>query len=304
MSSLAASPADQIRRIPDPEVAVPPIALPTLALFGGALALWIASSALYLAGTSPWPVVIAVNAIASFLLFTVSHDSAHNSISSNPAVTTWLGRASTIMFAPHAGFRTWRFIHMQHHLNTNEDERDPDSYAHDGPRWQLPLRWLTIDLQYMVFYLPKLAKRPRAERVELMATWAVVSAVAIACALTGHFVDLLVVYFIPIRLSVLFLAWSFDYLPHAGLEQHRGKDGRFRATRNRIGGERLLSPLLLNQNYHLVHHLHPLIPFYRYVQVWRRSEEDYLANDPALSTVRGRPLTTDEYRRIRQLAEH
>ena len=26
-----------------------------------------------------------------------------------------------------------------------------------------------------------------------------------------------------------------------------------------------MSPVLLYQNYHLVHHLHPLVPFYQYV---------------------------------------
>jgi hypothetical protein len=34
------------------------------------------------------------------------------------------------------------------------------------------------------------------------------------------------------------------------------------------------------------------------------AEDSYLQGDPALTTVRGRELTTDEYRRIRQLVEH
>jgi ring-1,2-phenylacetyl-CoA epoxidase subunit PaaE len=72
---------------------------------------------------------------------------------------------------------------------------------------------------------------------------------------------------------------------------------------NRIGFERLLTPLALYQNYHLVHHLHPAVPFYRYIAVWRRNEERYLERNPALSTVRGRPLTASEYRRLREL-EH
>ena len=75
-------------------------------------------------------------------------------------------------------------------------------------------------------------------------------------------------------------------------------------TLARIGAERLLSPLMLYQNYHLVHHLHPLVPFYRYIAVWRRNEAEHLANDPALSDVRGRELTPEEYRRLRELAEH
>ena len=64
-----------------------------------------------------------------------------------------------------------------------------------------------------------------------------------------------------------------------------------------------MTPLMLYQNYHLVHHLHPVIPFYRYIAVWRRNEPDYLRHGPPLSTVAGRPLSVDEYKRLRAL-EH
>jgi ring-1,2-phenylacetyl-CoA epoxidase subunit PaaE len=289
-----------LRVIPDPDVPVPALAGPTIGLFAGALGAWAASTALYLSGSIGWWVTVPVNAICAFVLFTVSHDCAHNSVSTNAQATTWLGRISTFVFGPGIGFRSWRFIHMQHHLNTNEDDgRDPDHYAQAGPAWLLPLRWLTMDFAYFRFYLPKVSKRPAAERAELAVTWAALLALVAAAAATGHFVDLLVVYLIPARLAVAILAWSFDWLPHHGLHEHKGREGRFKATRNRVGAERIMSPLLLNQNYHLVHHLHPLIPFYRYVQVWRRSEEHYLANEPSLTDVRGRPLTPDEYRQLR-----
>jgi ring-1,2-phenylacetyl-CoA epoxidase subunit PaaE len=299
-----ASAADRITRIPDPDEPIPAIARPTLALFLVSLAVEAGSTALGATGTWPWPISTAINAVCAFLLFTVSHDAAHNAISTSERATLWLGRIATAAFAPHAGFRTWRFIHMQHHRFTNEaDGRDPDHYTHAGPKWLLPLKWLTVDLYYMVFYLPQLGRRPRAERRELFTTWLVVGGACAALIATGHLGALVVYYLLPIRLAVLFLAWSFDYLPHSGLEHHTNATDRFKATRNRIGGERILSPLLLNQNYHLVHHLHPVIPFYRYVKVWRKREDEYLANDPALSTVRGRPLTPDEYRRLRAMAE-
>ena len=121
--------------------------------------------------------------------------------------------------------------------------------------------------------------------------------------LTGHFVDLLLLVALPQRLSIVWLAYAFDYLPHHGLH-HRPSEDRLKTTRNRVGGERVLSPLLLYQNYHLVHHLHPIVPFYRYLAVWRRNEDRYLEGEPALSTVRGRPLTSDEYRELRKLAAH
>ncbi|HWY91249.1 MAG TPA: hypothetical protein VNY31_11305 [Solirubrobacteraceae bacterium] len=46
------------------------------------------------------------------------------------------------------------------------------------------------------------------------------------------------------------------------------------------------------------------VPFHRYIAVWLRNEKDYLAHEPALSTIRGRPITSDEYVRMRELSEH
>jgi ring-1,2-phenylacetyl-CoA epoxidase subunit PaaE len=293
-----------VRRIPDPAEPVPRVSLPLLGLLATGVVGWIASTTAYLAGALPWWVTIPLNALCSYLLFTVAHDAGHSSASNEARTNRWMGRLAVPFFAPHASFPTWRFIHMQHHRFTNHDDgTDPDHYAIHGPRWQLPLRWATIDLYYMVFYLPHLRRRPRSEQVEQGLTLAAFAALIVASVATGHLVDLLVVLLIPCRLSVVFLGWAFDYLPHNGLH-HTPKQDRLKATRNRVGGEGWLTPTMLFQNYHLVHHLHPRVPFHRYVAVWRRNEEAYLEGDPALSTVGGRPITADEYRRLRELAEH
>jgi fatty acid desaturase len=293
-----------VTRIPDPAEPVPAVAWPTVALLAGALALFAGSGILFLTGVLPWYASIWSSAIGCYLLFTVSHDSAHHSASNRAGLNTWIGRVSTPFFAPHASFAVWRFIHMQHHRFTNHDDgSDPDAFTMRGPAWQRPLRWLTIDLYYVVFYVPHLRSRPRSEQVEFAIQGTLLIALTVACAVTGHFVDLLLVLFIPARLSILWLAFAFDYLPHNGLHATPSED-KLRTTRNRVGFERIVSPLMLYQNYHLVHHLHPLVPFYRYLAVWRRNEGGYLAGDPALSTVRGRALTVEEYRRIRELAEH
>ena len=299
-----ASPPLTVTRIPDPEEPVPRLSVPGVALFLAGLGLWFTSTALALAHVWPLYVSVPFNAFASYMLFTVSHDASHHSLSSSEAVNVWIGRVATLFFAPHAGFRTWRFIHMQHHRFTNHDDgRDPDRYTHRGPRWQMPLRWLTIDLYYMVFYVPKLPTRPRREQVELVLTWVFVAGLSAGAIATGHLLELLALYYLPIRLAIMWLGFAFDYLPHNGLP-HIPTEDRFKNTRNRIGLERLVSPLLMYQNYHLVHHLHPIVPFHRYIAVWRRKEEDYLAGEPVLSDLRGRPITVEEYRRLRELAHH
>ncbi|HEX6387957.1 MAG TPA: fatty acid desaturase [Solirubrobacteraceae bacterium] len=303
MSTAAASPVT-VTHIPDPAEPVPAIAWPTVALLIAGLALWLGFAALGFAGAAPAVLCVAVVAIASYLLFTVSHDAAHHAASANERVNRWIGRIATPFFAPQASFAVWRFIHMQHHRFTNHDDgSDPDGYTMGGPTWQRPIRWATIDLAYIGFYLRRLRSRPRAEKREYAIQLALVLALAGVVVATGHTTDLLLFVLLPQRLSIVWLAFAFDYLPHHGLH-HRPAEDKLKTTRNRVGGERWLSPLLLYQNYHLVHHLHPLVPFYRYLAVWRRNENDYLAGDPALSTVRGRALTADEYRQLRRLAEH
>ena len=239
-----------------------------------------------------------LNAVAAYLFFTVSHDAAHHAASSNPALNRWIGRVSTPFFTPAASFSVWRFIHMQHHRFTNHDDgSDPDAYTMAGPAWQRPLRWATVDFHYMVFYLRRIGDRPRAESPSGRAD---------------------------------------DARPRLAGLRHRGRRPRRRPPLRRPSRSgspssgspspsttcpitastcapprtaeddpqqdrrrALALPVLLYQNYHLVHHLHPLVPFYRYIRVWRRNEEAYLDGDPALSTVRGRPLTAGEYRALR-----
>lgn len=300
----AAGEAVTVRRIPDPGEPVPRLARPTAALCAGALAAWVAAIWLAVSGTWPWALTVVVNSAVGFAMFTVAHEAIHHTISSRSNVNTWLGRLAMPFFAPHGSFGSFRFIHMQHHRYTNAgDGRDPDYGTSHSSGWTAPLRWFTLDFSYWFFYLPKLLSRPRRERLGLYASLAATGAVVATLIATGHGVEMLVLWYLPVRLAVGFLGWSFDYLPHHDLEVVSASD-RFKTTRNRIGAERLLTPLMLYQNYHLVHHLHPRIPFHRYIAVWRRNEGEYLDRDPELVDVRGRAITPDEYRRLRELDAH
>ena len=304
MSTTSEVPGLTVKRIPNPDEPVPAVAWPTVGLLVAGIGIWVGSSAAMITGLWPWWISTLINAFASYVLFTVAHDAAHHTVSSHKRLNDWLGRLAVVFFAPHAAMPTWRFIHMQHHRFTNHDDgSDPDHYTMRGPSWQRPFRWITVDLFYMVFYLPKLKTRPRQEKLEILAQWTVVGAISVAAIATGHLFELVVLYYLPCRIAVLFLGWAFDYLPHNSLHLKPEED-KLKTTRNRVGGEWWLSPALLYQNYHLVHHLHPLVPFYRYIAVWRRNEEKYLEGDPALSTVMGRPITADEYRQMRELVEH
>jgi ring-1,2-phenylacetyl-CoA epoxidase subunit PaaE len=287
-------------RLPDPGEPIPGLATPTVVMFGAAALLFGGTLALAVGGALPYAVAIPLLAVANYLFFTVLHDASHRSISQTDAVNMWLGRFSAPFVTPLASYSVFRFIHMQHHRFTNEtDGRDPDAYTTAGSPWTWPLRWITLDLSYVAFYLPKLRSRPRSEQVEYAVTLPIVIALVVGFTLATSVSDLFWLIILPGRINVAFLAFAFDWLPHHGLGDTPATN-RFRTTRNRVGLEWLMTPALIYQNYHLVHHMHPLIPFYRYIAAWRRNEDAYLEAGVPLTTVGGRPLDAGEYRRRTQ----
>lgn len=289
--------------LPDPGERVPRLAWPTVSLYVGTLALAaIELLGFFTWGWSPW-VTVPIGAVVAFLMFSVLHDSTHHAISTNTKVNNAFGILALPWFVAWATFSLVKFIHIEHHRNTNEDKLiDPDAWCEEGPWWQLPFRWATIDIWYLIFYLRRIATRPKRESVVAI-TWALTvwGAFAVLVA-AGYGYELLMAYVLPQRIGIVVLAWWFDYLPHHGLSATQRED-KYRATRVRVGGESLITPVLVYQNYHLVHHLHPSIPFYRYIRAWRRNEQAYLDRNAAISTWFGRSLTPNEYRTWRRLTD-
>ncbi len=247
----------------------PPMAWPTLGLFSACVALWVTLIGVGISGIAPlWALVPVLTAIG-YALFTPMHDSAHGSVGRARWINAIVGRACAfILMAPFHGFKV---SHLRHHKKTNEAHEDPDMWSGGGRVWTLPLRWLTQDIHYYVVYARLWSERPLAERIEVVTTAALVSALAIALSLAGFGLEVLFLWAIPARLAIAILAFSFDYLPHWP-HGTAASDDRFKATHNIDGGP-LLTALMFFQNYHLIHHLHPGVPFYRYGALWRARKE-------------------------------
>lgn len=262
----------------------PDIAWPTVLLLVVAYAIFGLSTFVYVAGVIPLFWAIVFNTIAAYISFTPAHDASHNAVSSNRALNEWVGRIATALQSPVPFFRTFRYIHMQHHRFTNDETKDPDVYVSTGPRWLLPLKWATLDLSYFRYYFqPSVFKsRPASERRELYLACLFGALVLAAITLAGWLEYYLLLFFIPTRITALFLALSFDFLPHYPHHAH-ATDEPFRCTSNRVGMEWLLTPLLLYQNYHLVHHLYPTVPFYRYIRVWNAKRQYHESQNPAIT---------------------
>jgi beta-carotene hydroxylase len=281
---------------------LPKIAIPTVLLWFGSLVVWLAATAVVLSDLSRWwlPVTIAAHTAVTYAMFTVLHDAIHRAVGQRRWVSELFGRLSMPFVALWVTYPVMRYIHLQHHRHTNEGPRsDPDAWAHAGPYWQLPFRWLTIDAWYARFCLPRMPSRPRKDILGLLINEALLVALVTALVGYGYGWELLLIYLIPQRLALGILAWSFDWLPHHGLGA-TAKIDAFRASRVRVGWEPLMNPLMFYQNYHVVHHVKPRIPFYLWVKAWHNSEADYLERAVPIHTAWGRQLTHSEYRAWRK----
>ncbi|MCW2855137.1 MAG: phenylacetic acid degradation protein [Marmoricola sp.] len=289
--------------LPDPGERVPTLAVPTVALYFLTLALFAGEAYGVIAGGWSHWLTVPMGAAVTFLMFSVLHESTHHAISTNTRINDAFGHVSMPFVAAYTIFPMLKFIHIEHHRNTNEPMMvDPDQWTSSGPAWQLPFRWATLDLWYLVYYLRRIRERPLTESVPTVLMFSVVVGVAALLTANGHGADVVWLYLVPQRFGVVLLAWWFDYLPHHGLTMTQ-RENKYQATRVRVGGESWMTPLFVYQNYHLVHHLHPSVPFYRYVRAWRRNEQAYLDRNAAISTWFGRSLTPNEYRTWRRLTE-
>lgn len=245
-------------------MSVPRVAWPTLVVFVVAMAAWGSVTTAALLGVLPVWAAVLVGSVSAYALFTPMHDSAHKSVARTGWVSEVIGRLCALaLLSP---FPAFRYAHLRHHKKTNHPDDDPDIWSGGGRRWTLPLRWWTQDLHYYVIYARVWSERPVRERIEVVGTLLAVAAAIFALASAGHGWDVLVLWMLPARVAIGLLAFFFDYLPHHPHEIEAKVD-RFEATSNIRGA--WLTPVMFYQNYHLVHHLYPGVPFYRTGKVWR-----------------------------------
>lgn len=274
----------------------PKVAWPTVLLWIFAAGVWGLSTWAGVTERLSYVWVLLINGWATFLAFTVLHDASHRAVSTRQWVNALFGQLSVIFLTPAPAFTFFRFVHMQHHRFTNEGgDQDPDYWVSQGKQWLLPFKWPFLDLYYYYWYIPRVKQRTKKEQREFLVTITSLLFILDGLYTLGWLDEFLLYHFLPARIAAFILAFAFDYLPHRPHDV-TGKEAPYQATNVRVGLEWLLTPVLLYQNYHLVHHLHPLVPFYRYIKVWKARERTLLEQEAAMvSPLAGRSVNVERY---------
>jgi len=237
-----------------------------------------------------------INGTSGYFLFSPMHDAIHSSVGRSKKLNLWVGRITFLYFSSLVAFELMRFIHFRHHRNANGEGDEADQIVQSGPAWLRPLKWPFIDLIYGWKYLGYWKDRPKSETRSVIIMFLTTLVVWPWLIINGYLMELLMFWIIPQRISFFFISFIFVYLPHVPNEISEKEDA-YRATSIREGMEWFLSPLMMYQNYHLVHHLYPNVPFYRLVKIWNSRLDEHLSHDPAVVSTLGlypRPAKTPE----------
>jgi len=229
----------------------------TVLLVAAMYGLMIGNFVWYEVSPMPWFVHVAIGVVGIHCSFTTWHEAVHKNVSGTDWFCDLIGFLG--IFPYMAPFYIEKWFHLQHHTSLNQPD-DPNKIYTDGPFWQIGVRYFKI----LSFARKRMANDPRTRQQKTLDSLPplVILGLYAAAWYWGVLFDLLLLWFVPLVISKVFMDWYINYLPHVGLPANR-----FRGTR--IIDLAWFTPLVLSHNYHAIHHLWPDIPWHRYAAVFR-----------------------------------
>ena len=239
---------------------------------------------------------MAINSVVAYLFYTIHHDANHKAISGRKKKWAWLDTAlGTWSAIPlQLSFAAWSMDHLRHHAYTNDKKRDPDMLW-SGTLAQIPVKWVFANLLLLLAAMPggrKMAKavmramNPQAGRTSqskpnprilkeeaIMRRYTQLCLLALAVSIPlGLFWPTMFLWLIPGRIGMLILVTILVWFPHYPYE-----------TTEQFGASRIApfpgsTPIMMEHDYHLIHHLYPSVPWYRYKSVYKEIRPFLVAN--------------------------
>lgn len=228
----------------------------------------------------PFWVGFVTSTICAYYSLGPLHDAMHGNISGQgsslekvPLLDTIFGWISSIpLIMP---FSSYRMMHLKHHAHTNDPDADPDYYLAAESWWKAArnafLRRLLL-ITTMIRGGPK-AKMPQtkgvrqAKLVMILINYASLLVLFVSF-LYGHFIEFLLLWYVPSKIATLFAEILTGYLPHFPFKSTE----QFKHSRIiRFWGSGVL---LFGHDHHALHHLFPRVPFFKYREVFEKVSPD------------------------------
>ena len=231
------------------------------AVIGGMIAIHYYDSSLWLV----YPIMI----FAFYTSFTPLHDATHRAVSSDERINDWLGSLSGNLLFPFVTTEVYRFLHLAHHRYVGDKDLDPDEAMVAIPTRYFPFGYLVLlvpEVLWINWLFMKAWKRaPKNIRFYTLCMFIGNFIFHAAWLLSPLSTEYFYLFFLPNRLAILYVAFTFAHTPHP--EGVKWNDYPFQAT-FKLRGNKLFLESLFGQEHHAMHHLLPHIPWYKYHKAW------------------------------------
>ena len=257
---------------------------PTVWVALGTYALWALATTVLAAFWLPLGIIVAAWAIAQY--GSLTHEVTHGHPFKNPTANAALVAPALTLYIPYARFRD---THLDHHFNSDltDPYDDPESNYLDPAVWAgLSGRTRSL-LRFNNTLLGRLLVGPVVGQVAYLASEMRAIRNGDQRVIRGWLwhIPALVPVFVWLSFAAMPI-WAYLVAAYIGiallkvrsfLEHRAHEDAKARTVI--IEDRGLFALLFLNNNFHVVHHLHPKVPWYQLPGLYARAPDKYLTRN-------------------------
>ena len=247
------------------------VAWPTVFLALGVVAAFALVCAVGAMHIIPLWLGLILNTLILYADQTPLHEACHGNIAGRDSNYLWLNHlvgyvCGAILLHEYKAFR---YMHLAHHRDTNNEEIDPDHWVAVEGCFKILFRCLTIVFWYHRYFWRHIAFHAhipgmRPLTIHIASMYALLYAVALGLSLMGYWREVFILWIFPHILASALILYFFAYLTHKPHEVHeRYRDTNVFWVKGKVR-EPVVNWLYMFQNFHLIHHLFPRVPFYLY----------------------------------------
>lgn len=250
------------------------VAWPSVALAFAIIAGFTLVCALAATGAMPLWGGLVLNSFLLYAIQTPLHEACHGNIAGRNSRWMWLNHLVGFLCGAlllHE-YKAFRHMHLMHHRDTNDAEMDPDNWVDVKHPLAVAFRCLTIVFYYHHFFFEKVALKPEVPgnfrvTAHVIAVYWGLYTIAFWLCVAGYWREVIALWLVPHWLAsamiIFFFAW-LTHQPHVARERYRDTNVFW------VKGltAKVVDWMYFFQNFHLIHHLFPRIPFYHYRRVF------------------------------------
>jgi vanillate O-demethylase ferredoxin subunit len=246
---------------------MPVVAWPTILIYFVSFAGFGLSSYAFLTGLLSAFLTVPISAFFIFWSFTPLHEAVHRNLSSIDWLNDSVGTLSAQLLLPGFTSSLYRYLHMTHHTRTGQND-DPDLKFTES---NLLICWFNsafLDVLWTRFYFSVWRERPMLERTQFTLGLILYITMFVVAFSSPYLVEFTVTFLLPMFLGRITTVHLLATIQHRkGHEQRVDPLGATSVQDVHSNWWRHL--FMLGQSQHLIHHLFPGVPWYKYDGIWQ-----------------------------------